>query len=140
MHYITLIVISTDSENGILPEKIENDMYNSNNPSSITLKKFSEKHKFYRMTFDTAIICSKKKKIKSLAIKLENVISHLNYIYSGIKNMKSEYERKIKTVNDNIKKFVEIMEDFAGKFKSFLSINKYIMNYIFIYYLYCNCF
>lgn len=67
------------------------------------------------MTFDTVLLYSKKMKIKALAMKLENIISHLSYIYTGIKNMKSEYEGKIKITNDNLKKFGEVMEDFAGK-------------------------
>jgi len=48
-------------------------------------------------------------------MKLENIFSHLSYIYTGIENMKSEYEGKVKITNDNLKKFGEVMEDFAGK-------------------------
>jgi len=69
------------------------------------------------MTFDTEIIFNKKKKVKSLAMKLGNIVSHLSYIYGGIKNMKSEYEGKVKITNDNLNKFSEVMEDFAGTLK-----------------------
>ncbi|ORX47576.1 hypothetical protein BCR36DRAFT_330321 [Piromyces finnis] len=113
-HYISLIVISADSENDILSGKLENELNQySNNSRPYNLKAISKKYKLHKMTFDTNIIFKKKKKIRSLAIKLGNMISHLNYIYSGIKNMKSEYEGKVKITNDNLKKFSEVMEDFA---------------------------
>ena len=75
-----------------------------------------KKYKMYKFTFDTAIIYKKKKKIKALAMKLGNVIAHLNYIYSGIKNMKAEYEGKMKTMDKNIKAYKNILEDFASNF------------------------
>eukprot|EP00833_Pecoramyces_ruminatium_P001704 jgi/Orpsp1_1/1175736/evm.model.c7180000055024.1 len=114
LHYLSLIVISADSENDILTGELENDLNNINkNSSSIDFNKINKKYKLYKMTFDTVLLYSKKMKIKALAMKLENIISHLSYIYTGIKNMKSEYEGKIKITNDNLKKFGEVMEDFA---------------------------
>jgi len=116
LHYLSLIVISTDSEDDILNGKLENELSAINNKStSIDVNKINKKYKLYKMTFDTVMIYSKKKKIKSLAMKLENIFSHLSYIYTGIENMKSEYEGKVKITNDNLKKFGEVMEDFAGK-------------------------
>ncbi|ORX86849.1 hypothetical protein BCR32DRAFT_264741, partial [Anaeromyces robustus] len=110
-HYLSLIVISADSEDDILSGKLENEL--NNNLSSKDLKSLNKKYKLYKMTFDTVLIFKKKNKIKSLAIKLENIVSHLSYIYTGIKNMKSEYEGKVKITNDNLKRFGEIMEDFG---------------------------
>ncbi|OUM70451.1 hypothetical protein PIROE2DRAFT_1311 [Piromyces sp. E2] len=114
LHYISLIVISADSENDILSGRLENELNDcSTGSKEYDLKSISNKYKLYKMTFDTVIIFNKKKKVKSLAIKLGNIVSHISYIYGGIKNMKSEYEGKVKITNDNLKKFSEVMEDFA---------------------------
>jgi len=113
LHYISLFIISANNEDDILLGKIDNDIYSSSNSSSINVNELGKKYKMYKLTFDTAIIYNKKRKIKSLAVKLGNVIAHFNYIYSGIKNMKAEYEGKMKAMEKNVKKFEEIMEDFA---------------------------
>jgi len=65
LHYLSLIVISTDSEDDILNGKLENELSAINNKStSIDVNKINKKYKLYKMTFDTVMIYSKKKKIK----------------------------------------------------------------------------